>query len=264
MATGPTVSKYWRKYIGGYDLSGYTSQIGPLACTFEEGAFAPQNADLKGTFLGQATNVSPGTLTGYFENVASGGLKAVLGTPGSARVVSVAVGIQAAPAAGDPVFCGEFEQLTYDVGNGTPVPATVQFGNIAATFAAINYETPWGILLHANGAETGANSATGIDQLAQTAYGGYMVYHVLTAAGPGDQTATIKVQDADTNSDGSFGDLLSSGVINCGSGGTAVPTSGVVALAKGATVKRYVRWQLALGTATSVTFVLTFVRSYIP
>jgi hypothetical protein len=263
MATGATVSKHWRKYIGGYDLSGYTSNIGPLTCTFEEGEFAPQNAELKGKWLGQVTAMSPGALNGIFDNTAATGLHALMSSPGTSKIVTVAIGIQAAPAMGDPVYCGEFDQLDYAVVTGTPVAANIQFGNVAATMDALNYETPWGNLLHANGAETGANSSTGYDGLAQSLLGGYMVYHVLTAAGAGDQTATIKVQHADANVDGSFADLVSSGVINCGSGGTAVPTAGIVALAKGATVKQYLRWQLALGTATSVTFVLSFVRSFI-
>ena len=71
----------------------------------------------------------------------------------------------------------------------------------------------------------------------------------------GDGTASIKVQDASTNSDVSFADLLSSGSVNF-----STPKSGIVALAKTATVKRYVRWQIALGTATTVTFALAFVR----
>ena len=48
---------------------------------------------------------------------------------------------------------------------------------------------------------------------------------------------------------------LTSGSINC-----AVTQHGLVAIATTATLRRYVRWQVALGSATSVTFFLAVVR----
>jgi hypothetical protein len=46
-------------------------------------------------------------------------------------------------------------------------------------------------------------------------------------------------------------------VIDC-----ATPKFGIIELAKTATVGRYLRWQIALGTASSVTFALAFMRAY--
>jgi hypothetical protein len=124
----------------------------------------------------------------------------------------------------------------------------------------LNYANPWGVLLHDNSNSTAAYAGLGVDNptAGATTKGGWMMYQVLSAAGAGSMTATLKVQDATTNEDIEFGDLLSSGVINC-----LTPISGVVALATTATIKRYVRWQLTLGTATEVTFVLAFMRGYI-
>ena len=263
MATGRTVNNFSRIYVGGYDLSGYARSIGPLDCSFQEGQDNPLNASLVGTWLGQAT-ISAGTMNSIFDNTATSGIHALLNAPPASRVLSVPIGIRAVPAQGDPVFCGQFRQADYVTApQDNPIGLTINFGKTAGGTAHYNYAQPWGTLLHANSAVTAVNSAVGVDQSYQTTKGGYMVYHVLSAAGAGDITATIKVQDADTNLDGSFGDLLSSGVINCGSAGVAVPTSGVVALAATATVEQFVRWQIVLGTATSVTFVLTFVKNYI-
>jgi hypothetical protein len=92
-----------------------------------------------------------------------------------------------------------------------------------------------------------------------------MMYHVTTSAGSGGIHVTLKVQDSDTNVDGDFDDLLSTGVIDTGAVGASVPCSGVVALAPTATVRQFVRWQIVMGTGgdecTSATFVLGFARN---
>jgi hypothetical protein len=260
---GVPLLKNSRIYANGYDISGHARSFGPLATTFDEGEDNPLNAALKGVWLGACT-ISPGTINSIFDNTALTGIHALEQTP-SMRTLLIAMGQLVPPVAGDIAFCGQFNQTGYQVGpTETPNTATIPFGGVHGTSVLINYETPWGVLAHAKAARTAANTATGIDQLAATALGGYMVYQVFDAVGAGNITATLKVQDASVNSDGSFGDLLSSGSINCGSGGVAVPTYGVVALAKTAAVKQFIRWQLALGTATSVTFALAFVRNFIP
>jgi hypothetical protein len=257
MTTGRSVLKYSRVYADGYDLSGYARSIGPLSVTFGEGNDDPLNAALVGTWLGQAT-ISPGTLNALFDNTATTGIHALLGTPPAKRNVLVAQGIQAVPAAGDPVFMGQFRQSDYITEPGaTPTALTIKFASSSYDSASLAYTQPWGILLHANTAETTDNTAIGIDQLAATTDGGYMMYQVTAGAGAGG-TATIKIQDATTNENADFGDLLTSGSIDVGT----APISGVVALATTAAVKRFVRWQVTFGTATSVTFLLAFVRNF--
>jgi len=250
--------------VGGYDLSGHARSIGELSCVFDEGVVDPMSAELKGTMLGQAS-ISVGTMNAIFDNTATTGLHALLGAAGISRTAMFAQGIQAAPAAYDPVFVGQFNQLTYQVGPGQdPMTATINFGQANSAGTTLAYAQPWGILMHANTVETGVNTSTGHDYGAvSTLKGGYMCYQVTASAGAGNITATIKVQDSDTNVDGDFDDLLSTGVINTGAGGVAVPMAGIVALATNATVRQYTRWQIVLGTATSVTFALGFVRNYI-
>ena len=251
MATGRTHPKYTRVYIDGYDMSGYSRSIGPLSHTIDEGPDDYFTATVIGMVPGQSV-ISIGTLNGLFDNTASSGLHVIMEGAGVARDVMIPIGIQAAPADNDPVFACQLNQLGYHgQPNANPVSASIPFGNTSHLADHLVYSRPWGVLLHANAAATAANSATGLDQTAQTTAGGFMMYQVFA----GDGTAAIKVQDADTNLDGSFSDLLTSGVIDCSS-----PTSGVVALAHGSTVERYVRWQIALGDANTVTFAISFHR----
>jgi hypothetical protein len=262
MTLGRTMLRFGRIYINGRDLSGYTRSYGPLATVFEEGMDDAITKNVKGAMLGSA-NISMGTLNGLFDNTATIGIHAVLGTAGLQRTVMIAQGIQAAPVAGDPVFAGQFQQLGYSgKPDDNPVTASVPFGNTSTIADNLAYAQPWGTLLHANGAETGVNSANGYGGGGQTTKGGFMVYHVLAAAGSGNITATFKTQNSAT-AGGAYTDLLSTGVINCGSGGVYVPVYGIVALANPATVESYTRWQVVFGTATSVTFVLSFHRNYI-
>lgn len=270
MTTGRTTNRYTRVYCDGYDLSGYARTIGPLDCTYDEHEDVVMNSDYKAAMIGQAT-ISPGTLSGLFDNTATTGIHALMSAPPVSRNVMVAMGIAAAPAIGDPVFMGQFRQDSYITTPGdNPVGVNIAFSPYAvlANATPMSYSNPWGVLLHANGAETAASplptTNSGVDLLEETTDGGYMFYQVLDAAGAGDCTATIIVQDSTSANDGDFGNLLTSGVINCGAAGVAVPTKGWVALAIGSTVKRYVRWQVTLGTATSVTFVLGFAKMKYP
>ena len=253
MATGRTTLKNYRIYVDGRDMSGYSRSFGPLACTFEEGMDDSIDKDVKAVTLGNAT-VGMGTLNGIYDNTASIGIHAHLQTAGVERTVLIGIGIQTPPVNNDIAFMGTFNQNGYEVGGSdNPVTVSIPFANTSYGADNLYYARPWGVLLHALAAETAANTAVGLDQLAGTTAGGYMCYQVTA----GDGTATLKVQHSTTtNLDGSFGDLLSSGSIDFTGGGKF----GIVQLAPTATVGRYVRFQIALGTATSVTFALAFVR----
>lgn len=253
MATGRTLNRWARTYIGGYDMSGYTRNIGPLTWSYPTPDLTVQSDAVRGG-LPDTPEISPGTLNGVMDGDAAG-LFATYGAGGTGRILTAAFGIRTAPAQGDPVFCGRFGQLDYQGAEaGGAMYTTVPFG-MADMATLQSYDKPWGTLLHANSAATAVNSATGVDDFgAATTYGGYMVYHVLA----GNGTATIKVQHASTNSDGSFADLggCTTGVTDFSS-----VASGIVnTTAKTTTVNRYLRWQIVLGTATTVTFVLSFIR----
>jgi len=252
---GRTVLKHARIYVDGYDLSGYSRSFGPLMCQFDDADLTCITDAVKGALPGHAT-LGIGTLNGVMDNTASSGLHAVINAPGQQRTVMAVIGINAAPAQGDPAYCAMLEQKDYQLEpNAAGVYVNVAFDKTSSAATSLLYANPWGWLLHAKGAETAVNTAVGIDDNGgASAYGGYMMYQVFA----GNGTATIKVQDAATNSNGSFADLsgATSGSIDC-----STPKHGVVALSRTATVRQYLRWQIVLGTATTVTFALAFVRA---
>lgn len=253
--TGRTVQKHVRFYMDGYDLSGYSRQIGQLGWTIEEGDMTAITDPVK-CVLPNQSDLSIGSISGLFDNTATSGLHVVANGAGVMRTVMIPIGMRTDPAQGDPVFVGEFEQKDYMADpNAAGVYATITFDKRSSRSTSLAYSKPWGWLLHAKGAETAVNTAVGIDDNGgATAFGGYLVYQVFA----GNGTATIKVQDAATNTNPSFADLsgATTGSIDCSS-----VKYGVVAIGTTATVRQYLRWQIVLGSATTVTFALAFVRA---
>jgi hypothetical protein len=251
MATGRTVQRWARVYVDGYDMSGYARSLSPLNWTFDEADLTAIGDSVKG-FLPSQVNLGVGTINANLDNTATSGSHVVLSSSGVSRNVMIALGMRAVPAAGDPVYMGRFQQQAYQAAeDGGAMTVSIVFDDYDAA-NQINYVKPWGELLHAAGAETAVNAGAGVDGLAASAFGGYLMYQVLA----GDGTATIKVQDSANNS--TWLDLTgaTSGVIDCSS-----PSAAIVQLGKTATVRQYLRWQIVLGTATTVTFALAFVRA---
>ena len=250
--------------MDGYDMSGYSRTVGPLQTEFEEADLTAQMGDAVRGYLPNACILNAGTLNGVFDNTATTGLHVIGSAIASERVVMVPIGDKVAPAAGVPTFCGQFMQVGYNAEeDGGAVTATIPFGGWeAASQIAFPYPKSWGHLLCAKAAKTAANSSgTGVDQTgASTALGGYMCYQVFAASAAG-HTATITVEHSADEVDGNYAALggCTTGSVDVGT----APISGIVATtAKTTTVERYLRWQIALGTATSVTFALAFVRGF--
>jgi hypothetical protein len=249
-------------YVDGYDWSGFARSAGPLELIYDEADLTAPMADTVKGYLPNQAQVNVGTINAVFDNTATTGIHA-LGSAGvgASRNVLVAIGIRAAPAAGDPCFGGSFLSKGYQTTNENgALTITEPFSGWAANIGLL-YAHPFGQLLHENAAVTAANTAVGFDNVAgatSTACGGYMVYHVL-ASSNASHTATIKVQDAATNTDPSFADLSGA---TTGSITVTAGVSGIVFLSNTATVRRYLRWQITLGTATSVTFLLGFFRGW--
>lgn len=250
--SGRTVSKHVRVYAGGYDVSGYSREIGPLLWEFEPAEVVTFADAVKGALPNHCI-VNPGTLNGVMDATATVGLHVIASTV-ARRIITVAIGDRAAPAAGVPVYCGEFNQMAYQAAGDGIVTVTAPF-SFAVDGTTLVYPKPWGVLLHALGAETGASTATGFDNESggATTFGGFFVYHVTA----GDGTATLSVDDSADNA--AFSAL---GGATSGSIDFSTRTSGLVALSRQATVRRYLRFQIALGTATTVTFVSSFVRMF--
>ena len=255
---GRTHSKHGRLYVGGYELSAYVLQVGPLVNEWEFDEEATLTSNVMAVLGGLGRGMPRfGEVNGVFDDTATHGLHALHSAPGSSHVVTYAQGIGAAPAQGDPVFCGQWTQTAYmpDPNKVGAVGARIVFGAPPSDGALLDYGRSWGVLLHPNSAITGANSSPGVDDYgAATSAGGFGVLHILD----GDGTATISIEAAATNTDTAFdnaGALLTFDTTDM-----TTPAAEIKTLATNATVERYLRWQVTLGSATTLTAVIAFVR----
>lgn len=249
-----THSKYFRVFMDGVDISGYSRTVGSLGWDYDVEPDTAVTDGCKNSINGKA-NISAGDYSAFMDNDTAG-LFALANASQGTRVYTVALGALAAPAQGDNVFTWKFEQSSYSAESGSSFQVVSVALNQASYASPLGYSKPWGILLHAKSAETAVNSSTGIDDTgASSALGGVFIYHMLTSNG----TATLKAQHAVANNDGSFADLTgaTSGSITA----AVTPKSGMVELSQTETINRYIRWQITLGSATTVTFVTALIRN---
>lgn len=261
--TGRTLEKWTRVYIGGFDMSGYSRTIGLLEVTYNEADLTAQMSDQVRGFMRGRARVNIGTLNTVFDNTATIGVHAVLSAAGVDRTVLVAKGQLADPADGDAVFGGKFEQGAYQAEDDDgALTVSVPWLGWAVGAGTLAYTNPWGLLLHASAARTSgdganaANSAISNPEGGATALGGYFLYQILAGEG-GDGTATVSVDDSADNSDWSALSGATSGEIDCRD-----RQAGIIPLATNATVREYLRWQIAFNGATEVTWVAAFMRAF--
>lgn len=253
--TGRTLGRWMTVYIDGYRMAGYTSKITPLGSSVEEQESLVISDAVVGNLLGHF-KISPPTLTGVFDADTSLSLKSLFSAGDALKHVMVAIGDKATPAAGVPCYATELRQKPYQaVGDGA-MAATVEFAGWDTSAATLLYGNPLGVLVHADGAETGVNAGTGIDNdtAGATTKGGYMAYQLFSS----DGTVNLKIDDSANNSAFTALSGAATGLIDA----SVTPAAGIIALGTTATVRRYLRWQLALGTASTATFALAFVRNF--
>lgn len=246
-----THQKHTRVYSNGVDISGYSRSIGSLAWVFDAEPDAAFTDEAKNILIGQC-DIQAGPINAFLDNDTAG---LFANSARGTKNLMIAIGANAAPTTGDPVFAWTFEDTGYtsEQGGGFVAANLPVMTSYAST---LTYKRPWGNLLHAKAAETAVNTGTGInDYGASSALGGIFVYQLFSSNG----TVTLKVQDAATNLNASFSDLsgATSGSITAASS----PASGMVALSTTATVRQYLRWQLVFGTATTATFACAFIRN---
>lgn len=244
---------YTRVYVDGYDVSGYANQVGDLDFAH---AFTPQAAFSDAVYNGLAgkTTISAGSINAFLDNDAAG-LTALTKTGIGTRDLMVAYGTTGEPVKGNPFFAWTFEQTGFKAGGGSGfLAATLNVGN-ASYAGPITNRKPWGVILHPKGTETAANTAIGVDDFgAATAFGGIFAYHLHSSNG----TVTLSVDDAATNTNPNFSAL--SGATSGSITAAVTPKHGMVALGLTATVRRYLRFQVAFGTATTCSFTCGFIR----
>lgn len=253
MATGRTVgSRFTRAYVDGYDMSGYARSVGELSWGFTPNEGAVLDDAVIGAYPGQCT-ISIGDINGVMDNRADGMHDEFASASDAVRDVMIPIGIRAAPADGDPVFCAQVAQNAYQASVADEMlTVNMDLGSWDERAGSTgSYPIPWGYVIHAKGAETGVNAGSaGTTGGGQTTGGGFMMYQLFGAS---TGTITLKIEDS---TGGAWSELVSSGVLTQ----TSTGQSGIVALAEGGTVDTDLRWQLVLGTATTTTFALAFVR----
>jgi hypothetical protein len=256
MARGRSVPDFERLYIDGYDMSGYTIDCGDRGVEYEErNSYCLADA-CKGALVGKPNWIF-GPVNGAFDNTATSGIHVLANAAqGTRRNIMHLRGVRAAPAIGDDVFCAQMIQSSYQGTNGEIAAVNLQFAHDATS--TIAYGNPFGALLHVMGAETGANTAnTNADNGAATTKGGWLMYQITSITGTG--TVTISVDDSANGSTW----LALSGATSGAIATASAPVAGIVNLGTTATVRQYLRWQLAFGSsATACTFALAFMRGY--
>src|SRR5690349_21126473 len=100
-----THNKHVRVYVNGVDMSGYSRTIGPLGVMFGAEPDASMTDEAKNIVMGQG-DITAGTLNAFLDNDTAGLFAAQANTT---RNLLVAIGVNAAPAAGNPIFAWKFE-----------------------------------------------------------------------------------------------------------------------------------------------------------
>jgi len=252
-----TNHRFIRAYVSGYDLSGTARDIGSVGYAFDNEPNAAFSDGVKNIVNGQMT-VQADPLNAFLspETSPAIGLHELLKSGAGLQTYTIAYGILAAPAQGDFIFSMPMEQAAYQAEG---VAVNVGWGGPTSTntLISLGYSCPFGRLLHPFGVETAVNAAVGIDDYGASPpeLGGILTYHLYSSIGG---NITIKVQEADTNTNGSFTDITgaTSGLIDASSS----PKHGVVAISATYAVKRYLRWQVVFNVGTSATFLAGFNR----
>lgn len=246
-------SKHHRVYIDGYDLSGYARVLPSVSWGYEVFPETALSDTVKNILIGQSS-IDVGALNVMLDGDAAGAFNKHSANSGEINVI-FAIGTSAAPVAGDPAFAWKFKQSMYrgEEGEGF-VTANIGFGGPSSE-GVLTYGKPWGNVLHPLGIETAASTAIGIDDVGvASALGGIFFYQVTTSNG----TFTLTVEDASINTNPNFAALsgATSGEIDA----SAAPKHGLVAIGVAADVKQYLRFQVSLNTASTVTFFCGFIR----
>jgi hypothetical protein len=248
-----TNTKYIRIYSNGYDLSGAASKIGTVGRTTDAPKGASLTDGVMNTVLGRSDIVC-GPINAFLQAGATD-IHDRLGSAEGTHNILIAFGINGVPAVGNPVFAACMEQGEYAV-DGTEGIAGVNIAFPGASYSSPKgYSNPFGLLVHANGAETAANTAVAtIDAGASSSKGGVFVYQLFSSTG----AVTLSLDDAAANTgNGDFSAL--SGATSGSITAAVSPKSGMIALAQTATVRRYIRWQLSIASGTC-SFALAFIR----
>lgn len=234
MATGKTNARFYRFLSGSIDISGDSRQIGEFGKTVQTAPAEGWSDGVQYFTLGHSEHV----LTGYqavFNNTANTGSHTRLSSTPATQVISLPIGIRAAPAIGDPAFLATFDQVSYTVDGTDAILVNAEF--VRETTTDIDHEAPWGVVLYPDTSLTATINAASVDNGASSASGALAHIHVTASDGG---TWAFKVQDSSNDSD--WSDLITFSA----DGTTATAERGDVA----GTVDQYLRFQATRTSGT--------------
>ncbi len=241
---GKTSARHFRLLVDGLDISGDTRQVGAFGVRYAEDDATGLSAGVKNFLLGHPSVFLNG-FQAIFDNTAASGSHVELSAQ-EEYIVSLLMGIRAAPTVGDPAFAAPLQQSSYIVSGEGVVSIEAAFNGPGQAEAATFNENVFGVVL-AYGAVLGATTnGTAVDNGASSANGGAAHLHV-TASDGGAWAFAV----ADSPDDISYADL-----ITFSSDGSVVTAERAVA---GGTVNRYVRLESTRSSGT-VTVTVIFMR----
>ena len=241
MATGKTHARFWRLIADGVDLSGDTRAIGSFGKTYEVHPVEGWSSGVKHFQLGRPEHF----LNGYqavFNNTAATGSYTELSAQ-EEYIISLIMGIRAAPIVGDPCFISTMEQTQFKIDGTDAVLINAEF---VKSITDSDHEDCWGVCLAPGTSLSSTTNGTSVNNGASSSNGALAHLHV-TATSSGSWT--LKIQDSANDAD--WADLIT----------FASDGSTVTAEAKDVTgtVDQYVRFQ-ATRSAGTTSFWVTFSR----
>lgn len=251
-----TNEKWVRMYFDGLDISGVARQTGQYGVVVD----APQDAALSDAVMNVSLgrgSMKIGPINAFMAPAAAPtGLIEAANSGIGTRDIMIATGIGTEPAVGSPMLVSQFEQGGFSVVQSpgfVVINITLPNNSYAAPHGYIN---PYGFIVHPKGAETAVNTAIAtLDNGAASSAGGLFAWQLLASNG----TVTLSIDDSATNANNAAFAALS-GATSGSVDASSSPKHGLVALATTATIRQFLRWQIAFGTATTATFVLGVVR----
>ena len=234
MATGRTHPRHWRLYVDQVDLSGVMRTIGAVGHTFMEEEVTGWSDGIVNFILGQANAFITGGQS-VFDNTALGAHAEL--SAQEEYLVSLHMGIRAAPAVGDPAFASPLGQSNYVVAGDGPVVVSFEMNGPNQDHTIP--DKVWGQVLYPPTSISATTNGSSVDLLAASS-NGIMAYLHITVADAGG-TWTLKVQDSPDDS------VWADSITFTADGQTILSEQGIDT----ASVDRYVRFQATDGGAGS-------------
>jgi hypothetical protein len=198
MATGKTHPRWLRIQVDAVDLSGDSRQLGQIGSQYEMAPVEGWSDGVKYFTFGQAEHLFSG-YQAVFNNTANTGSHTELSGI-EEYIISVELGIRAAPALGDPAFLSSFEQINYMM-EGTEAVLVSMDGVKSVT--DMDHERVWGVVLENATSRSATLTGSSVDNGASSANGALAHLHVTVSSGG---TWAFKIQDSANDSD--WADLI--------------------------------------------------------